>query len=107
MAFGGAGPLHACELAEEMQIPRVLIPPSPGVLSALGMLVARPARDYSLTVMEQLRPAAGGVAGSLAGRYTSLRAEAEADMVAEGYAAGRLQIPPDADPVAGCSRFPQ
>lgn len=35
--FGGAGPLHACEIAMELGIPRVLIPPAPGVLSALGL----------------------------------------------------------------------
>ncbi len=40
--FGGAGSLHACELAQNLQIPRVLIPSVPGVLSALGMLVAAP-----------------------------------------------------------------
>ena len=45
LAFGGGGPLHACELAEALGIPRVLVPPTPGVLSALGMLAAAPARD--------------------------------------------------------------
>jgi N-methylhydantoinase A len=39
-AFGGAGPLHACEIARELGIGRVLIPASPGVLSALGLGVA-------------------------------------------------------------------
>ncbi|MGD9893308.1 MAG: hydantoinase/oxoprolinase family protein [Dehalococcoidia bacterium] len=45
VAFGGAGPLHACELAELLRIPRVLVPPYPGVLSALGMVAAPIARD--------------------------------------------------------------
>jgi N-methylhydantoinase A len=40
VAFGGAGPLHACSLAEEVGIRRVLIPRHPGVLSALGMVGA-------------------------------------------------------------------
>lgn len=39
VAFGGAGPLHANALAREMKIPRLLLPPSPGVTSALGLLV--------------------------------------------------------------------
>jgi N-methylhydantoinase A len=39
VGFGGAGPLHANALARDMQIARVLIPPSPGVTSALGLLV--------------------------------------------------------------------
>ena len=40
MAFGGAGPQHAAEVAEEMGISRVLIPPMPGVFTSLGMLMA-------------------------------------------------------------------
>jgi len=40
VAFGGAGPLHAAELAEELAIPRIIIPPFPGLLSAWGLLVA-------------------------------------------------------------------
>ncbi len=40
IAFGGAGPLHACRLAEELGIPSVVIPPNPSVLSALGMLLS-------------------------------------------------------------------
>ncbi|ABP50013.1 MULTISPECIES: hydantoinase/oxoprolinase family protein [Pyrobaculum] len=40
MAFGGAGPQHATEVAEEMGINRVLIPPMPGVFTSLGMLMA-------------------------------------------------------------------
>ena len=51
VAFGGGGPLHAAELAEGLRVPRVRIPPTPGVLSALGMLVAEPTRDYSQTMM--------------------------------------------------------
>jgi N-methylhydantoinase A len=51
VAFGGAGPLHACELAEALHIPRVLVPATPGVLSALGMLLADTLKDYVRTVM--------------------------------------------------------
>jgi N-methylhydantoinase A len=51
VAFGGAGPLHACELAAALRIPRVLIPASPGVLSALGMLLADTLKDYVRTIM--------------------------------------------------------
>lgn len=40
MAFGGAGPLHACEVAKEIGINQVLIPPSPGTLCSLGLLMA-------------------------------------------------------------------
>jgi N-methylhydantoinase A len=51
VAFGGAGPLHACALARALQIRRVLIPAMPGALSALGILLADTVRDYSKTVM--------------------------------------------------------
>jgi N-methylhydantoinase A len=51
VAFGGAGPLHACSLALALGIPRVLVPAMPGALSALGILGADVVRDYSRTVM--------------------------------------------------------
>jgi N-methylhydantoinase A len=47
MAFGGAGPLHACEVAHEMGINKVLIPPSPGTLCSLGLLMADTKFDIS------------------------------------------------------------
>jgi N-methylhydantoinase A len=46
VAFGGAGPLHACSLAEELGIERVLVPHASGVLCALGLAVADLRRDY-------------------------------------------------------------
>ena len=51
VAFGGAGPLHACELADGLGMKRVLVPRYPGVLSALGMLMADVTRDYARTVL--------------------------------------------------------
>ena len=48
---GGAGPMHACELAQELGIPRVLVPTHPGILSALGVAIADIVKDYSRTVM--------------------------------------------------------
>ncbi|MGH9471592.1 MAG: hydantoinase/oxoprolinase family protein [Terriglobales bacterium] len=51
VAFGGAGPLHACALAGSLGMRRVLVPPLPGALSALGILLADLVRDYSRTVM--------------------------------------------------------
>ena len=49
--FGGAGPMHCCELAQELGIPRVLVPARPGILSALGVAIADIVKDYSRTVM--------------------------------------------------------
>jgi N-methylhydantoinase A len=51
VAFGGAGPLHACSLARALGIPRVMVPAMPGALSALGILGADIVRDYSRTLM--------------------------------------------------------
>lgn len=53
MAFGGAGPLHAGALAQILGIPTVLIPPQPGALSALGLLVADLANDYVQTCLQR------------------------------------------------------
>jgi N-methylhydantoinase A len=51
IAFGGAGPLHACDLARALRIPKVLVPAFPGALSAYGILVSDVVREYSRTVM--------------------------------------------------------
>ena len=45
--FGGAGGLHLCDLAENLEISRAIVPPQAGVFSALGMLAARPGRELS------------------------------------------------------------
>ncbi len=51
VSFGGAGGLHACELARALGIPHVLIPPTAATLSALGMLASDVQLDYVRTVM--------------------------------------------------------
>jgi len=49
--FGGSGPLHACALAEEIGIQRIVVPPAPGLLSALGLLLAPVQREAVRSVM--------------------------------------------------------
>jgi N-methylhydantoinase A len=49
LAFGGAGALHACELAAALSMPRVIVPPAPGALSAYGILVSDVVKDFSRT----------------------------------------------------------
>ncbi len=51
VAFGGGGPLHACALAKALRIATVVVPPLPGALSAVGILLADGVRDISRTVM--------------------------------------------------------
>jgi len=46
VAFGGAGPLHACELADELEVGTVLVPEAAGVLSALGLVASDERRDH-------------------------------------------------------------
>ncbi len=47
--YGGAGPLHACELAKVLQVGKVLVPRFPGAFSALGALISKPRFDYRQT----------------------------------------------------------
>jgi N-methylhydantoinase A len=51
VAFGGAGGLHACALAQALSIPHVIVPAFPGALSALGILASDVVKDYSRTVL--------------------------------------------------------
>ena len=60
VAYGGAGPLHAVDLARELQMPEVIIPPFPGVTSALGLLFVDPLDDFSWSYVrreDELDPA--------------------------------------------------
>jgi len=50
IAFGGAGPLHANRLADELRIPLTVVPPSPGITSAMGLLATDLVHDYSRTL---------------------------------------------------------
>jgi N-methylhydantoinase A len=88
VAFGGAGPLHACELAQALGIPRVLVPLYPGVLSAVGMLVADIMRDYSQTVL--LRH--DGAAAALQAVFAALEDRARRDAAEDGLAVERLRL---------------
>jgi N-methylhydantoinase A len=56
VSFGGAGGLHAVELARALRMPRVIVPASPGALSALGCLAADVIKDHSQTVMLTASP---------------------------------------------------
>ncbi len=75
IAFGGAGPLHACPVADELGVRRVVAPPAAGVLAALGLVMAGERRDYVQTVLAPVDAGAG-----LAGLLEPLRARAAADL---------------------------
>jgi N-methylhydantoinase A len=55
VAFGGAGPMHAAELADGLGIERILVPPHPGVMAALGLTIPDLQRDLHRTVLLALR----------------------------------------------------
>jgi N-methylhydantoinase A len=91
VAFGGAGGLHACELAAALEMPRVLIPRFPGGLSALGILRADVTKDLSQTV----RLSAGNRAelrGPLKRAFATLERKAFAELAAEGFTPTRIRI---------------
>ena len=56
LAFGGAGPVHAVSLAQELDIPRVIVPPIPGGFSALGLVATDLKREYVRTFFTRLDP---------------------------------------------------
>ncbi len=74
LAYGGAGPLHATELAEAASIGRVVVPRLPGLFSALGLLYADATADFVTTVMVPLTPEG---LDSINGALARLEAEAE------------------------------
>ena len=96
VAFGGAGPLHACDLASELGIPTVIIPSTPGVLSAAGMLQADIAKDEEQGLMLRIAPGEAGRLTSLAGVFARLEDRARAALAADGYTQ-RLRVEWSAD----------
>jgi N-methylhydantoinase A len=94
VAFGGAGGMHACDLAEALSIPRVLVPAFPGALSALGILASDVVKDYSRTVLWRL---SGEVPlDRIQKELAALRRNAEKDFRAENWR-GRIRFASSAD----------
>ena len=94
VAFGGAGGLHACALAESLNIPHVIVPALPGALSALGILFSDVVKDYSRTVLWRV---AGKIPyAQLDREFSSLKKRAANDFHGESWQ-GRLQYRPSVD----------
>jgi N-methylhydantoinase A/oxoprolinase/acetone carboxylase beta subunit len=89
LAFGGAGGMHACELAERLEVQSVIVPRHAGVLSALGMLIADVVKDYSSHV---LRPSDEITAAAMAARFEPLIRRARRDLDREGYRGSRQVV---------------
>jgi N-methylhydantoinase A len=88
LSFGGAGGLHAADLARRLAIPRVLIPPMASTLSAYGMLAADVIKDYSQTIM---LPGDTPLT-SLNTAFTPIVERGAAEILAEGVPAESIQI---------------
>jgi N-methylhydantoinase A len=98
VAFGGAGAMHACDLAQALRIPRFIVPAYPGALSALGILISDVVKDQSRTVLL----AAGAAkkkslpARTLSKIYAELRENIAAELKKEGWK-GTAVYEPSAD----------
>jgi N-methylhydantoinase A/oxoprolinase/acetone carboxylase beta subunit len=85
VAFGGAGPLQACEIAAELSIPLVIIPPKPGLTSALGLLATDLSYDFSRTQLQLLsKPDLAKVERDFAELEVQAVARLDADDIAPG-----------------------
>jgi N-methylhydantoinase A len=94
IAFGGSGPVHACDLAEALGVTRVLVPPMPGVFTAVGMLAA----DVELPFVAAFTGLLDVLAGDAArARLAALADEARTALAAEGFTGDAALIEPAVD----------
>ena len=87
--FGGAGPVHACQIALDLGIPRVLVPPVPGVTSALGLLMSDVKHDYlrsRLALLSELTEE------TVNATFAELTERARAQLAAEGFAPEAMHL---------------
>jgi N-methylhydantoinase A len=94
MAFGGAGPVHAVDLAEELEIPRVIVPRYPGITCALGLTLADVSHDYVQTLLVDVDRLE---AEALDRRFRALEEQGHRDLGADGVPAGRQAVARSAD----------
>ncbi len=94
VAFGGAGPVHAARLAQELGIPQVIVPPIPGGFSALGLVASDIRRDYVKTFYARIDSAKAQPMGAT---YGAMEAEARAMLGRSGVPEARWEIARAAD----------
>lgn len=82
VACGGAGPLHAASVAEELGMRRVLVPEHPGAFSAVGLLCTNVVQDFVQTELTPLQPES---APSIAKRFLALEGKAVDDLESQGF----------------------
>lgn len=91
LAFGGAGGLHACDLAAALEMPSVLLPVFPGGLSALGILRADVVKDFSRTALLSVENSRH-TAASLSTFWRPLEADAARTLRKEGFPPARIRL---------------
>jgi N-methylhydantoinase A len=89
VAFGGNGPIAAAAVAEALSMKKVLVPPAPGVFSAVGLLLAEVEHEFTSTVLGAFTHL-GDV--EFARVFADLEARARREMQEEGHSAERLQL---------------
>jgi N-methylhydantoinase A len=94
VAFGGSGPVHAAGLAEALDIGRILIPPHPGLFSAIGLLAADVQQLYTRSLLRELGKADLGAAETI---LCEMAARAVHDLGDEGFAAADVKLERFAD----------
>lgn len=94
LAFGGAGPLHAAALARAARIPTVLVPPQPGVFSAVGLVMADIRHDF---VRSRIVRGADLTAAGLDALFAALDEEAEAALARDAVSPDRRRLRRSAD----------
>jgi len=94
ISFGGAGGLHAAEMATNLNIARVIIPHLAGVFSALGLLLAEAVKDFSLSFLTQLADVSSAELNHL---FKKLKEKAVREMQREGFALNEIKLFPSLD----------
>jgi N-methylhydantoinase A len=94
VAFGGAGPVHAARLAQELSIPQVIVPPIPGGFSALGLVASDIRRDYVKTFYARLDAAEPA---GMEATYEAMESEARTMLAEAGVPEARREITRAAD----------
>src|SRR5579875_1191437 len=87
--FGGAGPVHACQIALDLGIPRVLVPPVPGATSALGLLLSDVKHDHVRSRLCDVAVLDVAEANAIFGQ---MAADARAQLQAEGFPPERIEL---------------
>ena len=88
-SFGGAGGMHAADIASQLKISRIIIPRFAGVLSALGLLLAESIKDYSMSLLKSENKTGDQ---DLRRLFSKLIQQARRDMLTEGFQEKNIQI---------------